>query len=205
VAKKAKIDLLDDHANEETGASSRDETRDDVVLDGGKDDARDDKKPAWIQVWVGRLGAGRFKILLILIVAILFVVIAGGSIWLYNVGGEKASVPTQKDAQKTVIPANDRVALFDHFVVDVRDKKGDIRIAFCDIAVELEHPRAVGAAGELVEVRNVIYAVLKRKPIVDGLSPEGRELIKIELKNEISRLLGEKAVKNVYITRLEVI
>jgi flagellar FliL protein len=201
VAKKAKIDLLDVDTNEENRAPSRD----DGALDGGREEARDGKKPAWIHAWIGRLGAGRLKVLLILIVTILFVAIAGGSIWLYDGRGKKESVPTQKDAQKTVIPAGETVALFANFVVDVRDKKGDIRIAFCDIAVELEHPRTAGAAGEQVEVRNVIHAVLKRKPIVEGLSPEGRELIKIELKNELSRLLGEKAVKNVYITRFEVI
>ena len=201
MAKKAKIDLLDVHTSEEDRASSRDETRDDRGLDGGHEEARNDKKPAWIS----RLGAGRFKILLILIVTILFVAIAGGSIWLYCVRGKNESVSTQKDARKTVIPSGERVALFAHFVIDVRDKKGDIRIAFCDLAVELEHPRAAGAAGEQVEVRNVIYAVLKRKPIIDGLSPEGRDLIKIELKNELNRLLGENAVKNIYITRFEVI
>lgn len=200
MAKKAKIDFLDVHTNEENGASSRD----DGDMDAGNDEARD-KKHTWIQAWVSRLGAGRFKVLLILIVTILFVAIAGGAIWLYGGKGKKESVPTQKDARKTVIPTGEQATLFDHFVIDVRDKKGEIRIAFCDVAVELEHPRAAGAVGEQVEVRNAIYAFLKRKPIVDGLSPEGRELIKIELKNELNRLLGEKAVKNVYITRLEVI
>jgi flagellar FliL protein len=198
VVKKAKIDLFDVPANEENRT-------DDGALDGGNNEARDDKKPTWIHAWISRLGAGRSKILLILIVTILFVVIAGVSIWLYDGRGKEESVPTQKDDRKAVITTGDRVALFDHFVVDVRDKKGDIRIAFCDIAIELEHPLASGAAGEQVEVRNVIYAVLKRKPIFDGLSPEGRELIKTELKSELSRLLGEKAVKNVYITRFEMI
>lgn len=205
MAKKAKIDLLDIHANEENRASSRGEDLDDRGLDGRSDETRDDQKPAWIHAWISRLGAGRLKILLVLIVTLLLVAIAGGSIWFYDGKGKKESIPTEKDVQKTMIPAGERVVLFDHFVVDVRDKKGDIRIAFCDIAVELEHPRAAGTAGEQVEVRNVIYAVLKRKPIIEGLSPEAKELIKIELKSEINRLLGEKAVKNIYITRFEVI
>jgi flagellar FliL protein len=201
VAKKAKIDILDIHINKENRTPFGDETADDSVLDSLADGMGDDKKHRWIS----RLGAGRSKILLILIVTILFVAIAGGAIWLYKGKGNKESVPTQEDARKKVIPAGERVAVFDHFVVDVRDKKGDIRVAFCDIAVELEHPRATGNTGEQVELRNVIYSVLKRKPIVEGLSPEGRDLIKIELKNELNRLLGEKTVKNIYITRFEVI
>ncbi|MFH1081615.1 MAG: flagellar basal body-associated FliL family protein [Pseudomonadota bacterium] len=201
MAKKAKIDLLDVGINEENRASSQN----DSAMDTGNDEARDDKKPSWIHAWTSRLKAGRQKILLILIVTVLFVAIAGGSMWLYHVRGEKAPVSTQHDAQKTVNQTGERVALFDHFIVDVRDKKGNIRIALCDIAVELEHPRAAGAAGEQVEVRNVIYAVLKRETIVDRLLPEGRELIKIQLKNELDRLLGVKTVKNVYITRFEVI
>lgn len=197
MVKKAKIDLLDVSASEENKASFQD----DRDLDGGNDEARDDHKPAWIS----RLGGGRSKILLILAVSILVLVIAGGSVWFYVGKEKKEPVSTQKDVRKTVVPDSGSVVLFDHFVVDVRDKKGDIRIAFCDVAVELEHPRAKGAAGEQVELRNVIYAVLKKKSIVEGLSPEGRELIKVELKKELNRLLGEKAVKNIYITRFEVI
>lgn len=203
MAKKAKIDLLDIQINEPDETSSRDN----VVPDALRDETRGDKKLAWIRAWIGRLVGGRSKVPLILVVTVLSVAIAGGSIWVYVGKGKKESVPvtTPADAGKTVTPAGERFVPFDHFVVDLRDNKGNIRIAFCDIAVELEQPRAAGAADERVDVRNVIYAVLKRRLIIDGQSPEGRELIKIELKNEINRLLGEKTVKNVYITRFEVI
>jgi len=201
VAKKAKIDLLDIQINEPDRASSPDN----MVPDGVNEDVRGAGKLARIWAWIGRLSAGRLKILLLLIPIFLAVAVAGGSIWLYLGKGTKAPVPPQGEVRETPIPAGGKVVVLDNFVVDVRDHKGDIRIAFCDIAVELEHPRAAGAADEQVELRNVIHAVLKRRPIVEVLSPQGRELIKIELKNELNRLLGEKAVRNVYITRFEVI
>lgn len=206
MAKKAKIDLLEIDKNEENGASHRDGSQENAVPDARDDQAVHAEQTGRIHVWMRLLKTAKLKYLLILVIAVFLIVVAGGSIWLFYDGErKKESAIKEGESLKKAIPAGEKMILFDNFVVDVRDKKGDMRIAFCDIAVELEHPRAAGAADEQVEVRNVIYAVLKRKQVLDGLSPEGRDLMKVELINELDRLLGEKAVKNVYITRFEVI
>jgi len=192
VAKKAQIDLLDIPAAEIHGASSGF-----LEVPEVGDEARADERTSRIRAWIRRLGSGRLKVLLILVATILLVSAAAGGIGV--------SAPPPGDTPKTVMPAPEKLALFDHFVVDIRDKKGDIRIAFCDVAVELEHPRVAGPAHDQVEVRQVIHAVLKKRLNVDGMSSEVKEALKIELKNELNRLLGEKAVKNIYMTRYEVI
>jgi flagellar basal body-associated protein FliL len=95
-------------------------------------------------------------------------------------------------------------ALFEGMVVDQRDEKGNIRIVFCDVALELENQKTVSAVvGDRVDLRNVIYDVLKKEPAQEGLSPEGRGRLKEKLKNELNLLLGENPVKDVYFTRYE--
>jgi flagellar basal body-associated protein FliL len=89
-------------------------------------------------------------------------------------------------------------------VVDQKDEKGNIRIVFCDVALELENHKTAGAIeGDRVDVRSVIYAVLKKEPAQEGLSPEGRGRLKEKLKNELNGLFGENRVKEVYFTRYE--
>jgi flagellar basal body-associated protein FliL len=200
VAKKAQIDLLDIPAAEIHGASSGF-----LEVPEVGDEARADERTSRIRAWIRRLGSGRLKVLLILVATILLVSAAAGGIGYWAGTGRPLSATPPGDTPKTVMPAPEKLALFDHFVVDIRDKKGDIRIAFCDVAVELEHPRVAGPAHDQVEVRQVIHAVLKKRLNVDGMSSEVKEALKIELKNELNRLLGEKAVKNIYMTRYEVI
>lgn len=206
MAKKAKIDLLDVGKNEENGASHRDGLGESAIPDAREDQAVHAERTGRIYVWMRLIKTAKLKHLLILVISVLVIAIAGGSIWLfYDRERKKESAIKEGESLKKAIPAGEKMVLFDNFVVDVRDKKGEMRIAFYDIVIELENPQAAGAEGERVDVRSVIHAVLKRKQVVDGLSPEGRGLIKIELINELDRLLGGKAVKNVYITRFEVI
>ena len=206
MAKKVKIDLLDIDINEENGASHRDRLGENDVPDAREDQAVHAERTGLIYVLMRLLKTARLKHLLILVVSVLVIMVAGGSIWLLS-GGERKKESAVKEEESLIkaIPAGEKMILFDNFVVDVRDKKGDMRIAFYDIVIELEKPQAAGAEGERVDLRSAIHAVLKRKQVVDGLSPEGRNLIKIELINELDRLLGEKSVKNIYITYFEVI
>jgi flagellar FliL protein len=206
VAKKVKIDLLDIDINEENGASHRDRLGENDVPDALEDQAVHAERTGLIYVLMRRLKTAKLKHWLILVVSVLVITVAGGSIWLLS-GGERKKESAVKEGESLIkaIPAGEKMILFDNFVVDVRDKKGDMRIALYDIVIELAKPQAAGAEGERVDLRSAIHAVLKRKQVVDGLSPEGRNLIKIELINELDRLLGEKSVKNIYITHFEVI
>lgn len=253
MAEKANIDLLGIDKNEENGASNRDGIQENAVPDAreeqavkedqtaNEDQVAKEEQTVRIHVLMRLLKTAKRKYLLILVISVLVITVAGGSIWLFY-GGERKKEPAmrknesaikekepaiqgkesaiiekksaviekksaviEEESLKKAIPAAGKMVLFNNFVVDARDKKGDMRIAFCDIVIELENPQAAGVEGERGDVRSVIHAVLKRKQVVDGLSSEGRGIIKIELINELNRLLGEKTVKNIYITHLEVI
>ena len=246
MAEKANIDLLGIDKNEENGASNRDGIQENAVPDAreeqavkedqtaNEDHVAKEEQTGRIHVLMRLLKTAKRKYLLILVISVLVITVAGGSIWLFY-GGERKKEPAmrknesaikekepaiqgkesaiiekksaviEEESLKKAIPAAGKMVLFNNFVVDARDKKGDMRIVFCDIAIELEKTQAAGVESERVDLRSVIHAVLKRKQVVDGLSPEGRNLIKIELINELNRLLGEKSVKNIYITRFEVI
>ena len=205
MAKKAKLDILDINTHEENKVPDQDDIRDDVVLDKHEDKAETEKKTDRILAWMRRLWTGNRKAWFILTGSVLLAAAAGVSIWFYYCEEKKESVSLKQVVPKTEIPAENKLALFGGFAIDLRDEKGNIRIAFCDIAVEMEKPQVAGAMGARVDLRNVIYTVLKKKVAADGSSPEGRHRIKTELKNEMNRLLGEKFIKDVYFTRFEVI
>ncbi len=206
MAKKAKIDLLDIGINEENGAVHQDESLKNVIPDDREDQAAHEEQTGRMNVLMRLLKNARLKIIIIPVISILLVMVAGGSIWWFYEGEpKKESRIRESERLKKAIPAEEKMVSFDNFFIDVRDQKGDRRIAFYDIVIELEKPQTAGATGERVDVRSAIHAVLKKKQVVDGLSVEGRSLIKNELIKELDRLLGEKAVKNIFITRCEVI
>ena len=205
MAKKAKLDILDINTNEENKVPDQDDIRDDVVLDLLTDKAETEKKTDRILPWIRGLWPRNRKTWFILTGSVLLTAAAGISIWFYSCEEKKEPVSLKQVVPKTAIPVDHKLALFGGFAIDLKDEKGNIRIAFCDIAVEMEKPQAAGAMVDRIDLRNVIYTVLKKKIAVDGPSPEGRHRIKTELKNEMNRLLGEKFIKDVYFTRFEVI
>jgi flagellar basal body-associated protein FliL len=205
MAKKAKLDILDINIKEESEEPLQDDIRDDIISDNHSDEGEKEKKADRILAWIRGVWTGTQKIWFILIGSGLLIVIAGVSIW-FHYGEEQKELPLPKQVvSKTTIPADNKFAQFDGFTIDLRDEKGNIRIAFCDIAVEMEKPQKAGAFGDPVNIRNVIYHVLKKKIATDGFSPEGRHRIKMELKSEMNRLLGENYIINIYFTRFEVI
>ena len=84
-------------------------------------------------------------------------------------------------------------------------KRAIYGFVFCDVALDLEKPRTAQVIdSDRVDVRNVIYTLLKKETVKEGLSPEGRGHLKERLKNELNDLFGENLVKNIYFTRYEV-
>lgn len=206
MVKKAKIDLLDIDINEGNGAAHRDEPRKNAAPDDHGDQAANEEKSGRINVLMRLIRIAGLKRYIILVISIVLIIVAGGSIWWFHGGAQKReSKIKETERLKKAIRVDEKMISFDNFVIDVRDQKGDKRIALCDIVIELEKPQAAGAAGDRIDLRSAIHAVLKKKQVADGLSPEGRALIKIELIKELDRLLGERAVKSIYITRFEVI
>jgi flagellar basal body-associated protein FliL len=205
MAKKAKLDILDININEENDEPLKDVIRGDVIPGNHDGEVEKVKTTHRILIWMRALWTGKRKVWFILMGSGLLVMVAGISIWYYYGKEKKESLLPKQVMPTTANPGNSKLAQFDGFAIDLRDEKGNIRIAFCDIAVEMDKPQAADAMGDLTHLRNVVYTVLKKKIAIDGPSPEGRHRIKTELKNELNHLLGGNFIKDVYFTRFEVI
>jgi flagellar basal body-associated protein FliL len=202
MAKKAKIDLLELNAPEKDEAFVKEDVPDQTVLDAPVHEAEqipvEKKARAWKRLpkntkWIG------FSVLVMLLAAVVV-----GHLW-FNPPTKPPTESIPGDALKPNVPSAEPIVILDHFVVDVRNSDGAVRMLFCDIAVELADPRTAGATRARVDVRNVIFNVLKSKQVNDMLMPEGRNGLKGEIKEELNRLMGDGAVKNVYFSRFEVI
>ena len=87
-------------------------------------------------------------------------------------------------------PRRETGRLFEGFVVDQKDEKGNVWIVFCDVVLELDESKtAKDVDSDRVDVRNVIYTLLKKETVKEGLSPEGRGRLKEKLKNELNGLV----------------
>ena len=200
MAKKAKLDILDVGIDESIQAT----LQDDVASEKDDGQGSDDKGTGGglsskINAWVRR---PLFWITLISV--ILLGAITAVFVWYHY--GEDIHTPVVSKEQSLPgggNPAKDKMVLLEGFVVDQKDEKGNIRIAFCDIALELEKIQTAGALGDRADVRNVVYAALQRKKAEEGLSLEGRNRLKAELKSELNGLLGENMIHSVYFTRYE--
>jgi flagellar basal body-associated protein FliL len=193
MAKKAKLDILEIAPEEPNGETQQDVAAADVEQTGGDFSSK-------VIGWV------RKPLFWIILIAIAFLGLTAGILisFYQSMDGEAPAVQKKQAVSVTPVPETKQGALFEGMVVDQKDENGNIRIVFCDVALELENRKTAGAIdGDRVDVRSVIYAVLKKEPAFEGLSPEGRGRLKEKLKNELNGLFGENLVNDVYFTRYE--
>ncbi|MCX5854683.1 MAG: flagellar basal body-associated FliL family protein [Deltaproteobacteria bacterium] len=200
MARKAKLDILDISLDEKAeGPLNAETAQDNDVISG--EEQTDEKFSSRLRAWVRKPA---FRIIMISSAVIGSII--GVSIWSYY--GQDVNAPVAQVNQgesAASVASTGKVAFFEGFVVDLKDEKGDIRIAFCDIALELENSQVADTVGNRGDVRNVIYTILKRKKVEALLLPEARNRLKTEWKNELNRLFGQTLVKEVYFSRFEVI
>lgn len=203
MAKKAKLDILEIAPDEPSGETQQDQaTAENGRDDGSSGEQTGDDFSSRAMGWV------RKPLFWIILISLAFLSLTAGILvsFYQSMDGDAPAPVAQKkqDVSGTPFPEAKRSALFGGMVVDQKDENGHIRIVFCDVAIELEnHKTASAIDGERVDVRKVIYAVLKKEPVQEGLSPEGRGRLKEKLKNELNGLFGENLVKGVYFTRYE--
>lgn len=196
MARKAKLDILDTSAEVPLNAET---AQDNDVISG--EEQTDAKFSSRLRAWV-RKPASR----IILISGAVIGSSIGVFIWSYYGQDVNAPVAQVNQGESTAgVAPTGKVAFFEGFVVDLKDEKGDIRIAFCDIALELENSQVADTVGKRGDVRNVIYTILKGKKVEALLLPEARNRLKTEWKNELNRLFGQTLVKEVYFSRFKVI
>ena len=202
MAEKAKLDIL------EITIDKKDENElyDNIVLTEREHEVLDDKQASKdiisrVKVWV------RKPLFWVMLISVLMLgLMAGIFISVYEERDARVTVE-QKNRTHSAIPAStdEKKVLLEGFVVDQKDNKGNIWIVFCDVSLELENDGTVKVFDSgRVDVRNVVYALLKKEMVKEGLSPEGRSRLKDNIKKELNGLIGEKQVKNVYFTRYEV-
>jgi flagellar basal body-associated protein FliL len=128
------------------------------------------------------------------------IVAAGAVSYLQFRQKEAAQVAAAKAKQMAAAVPVVREAVFPDFSVDIKDAQGQYRFLQCDITLEFQ------AGVELtedrkVEIRKVIYlAAQKKGQELIRVSDSGSRLKK-EMHNELRNLLGEDALKDIYLTR----
>lgn len=201
MVKKAKLDILEIAPDEPDGETKQGEAS---AGEGGENGSRGEKPerdyPAKAIEWVRK---PLFWIILMSVVCLGSV--AGILIGFYqSMDGDITTVQKNQAVSEIPFPEAKRSAIFDGIVVDQKDEHGNVRIVFCDVAIELENREMASAVnGDRIDVRSVIHTVLKKEKAKEGLTPEGRGRLKEKLKNELNGLFGENLVKGVYFTSYE--
>jgi flagellar basal body-associated protein FliL len=202
MAKKAKLDILEITIDEK----SEDKLPDDVILEEKEDEGSDEKHNGGdilskVKGWVRK---PLFWIIMISVV--MLGLIAGIFISLHEGIDERGRVEQKRQTVSGMpVLVEEKIVLFEGFVVDQKDDKGNIWIVLCDVALELDEPRtAKDIDSDRVDVRDVIYTILKKETMKEGLSLEGRTHLKDMIKKDLNNLLGENQIKNIYFTRYEI-
>ena len=202
MAKKAKLDILEITIDKK----SEDKLHDDITLEEKENKESNEKQisadlMSRVKRWV------RKPLLWIMLISMIVLgLIAGITIGLYKDIDEGGPVEKAKREATGVPVSVESVVLFEGFIVDQKDEKGNVWIVFCDVALELNEPKTVkDIDSNRVDVRGVIYTLLKKETVKEGLSTEGRIRLKEKLKNDLNRLFGENLVKKIYFTRYEII
>ncbi|MCE5262135.1 MAG: flagellar basal body-associated FliL family protein [Deltaproteobacteria bacterium] len=202
MAKKAKLDILEIAPEEPDEGTPLDE----AVLEKVEETALSPEQTdgdfrSMVLKWSRR---PLFRI--VLIAFALLGLAAGAWVGIYQSLEEDVAAGLKSPAATVTSPAGGIQGVpCQGMVVDQRDEKGNPRIVFCDLVLELENPRAANAAdGDRTEVRRAIYDLLRGEPAREGLSPEGRGRLKEKLKGGLKELFAGNPVKEVYFTRYEV-
>ena len=105
----------------------------------------------------------------------------------------------QKNQAASAVPVV-REAVFADFSIDLKDAQGRYRFLQCDVTIEFQSEVTL-TEDRKVEIRKIIYMSAKKKgPELIRVSNSG-ERFKKEMRDELRDLLGEGALKDIYITR----
>jgi flagellar basal body-associated protein FliL len=201
MAIKAKLDILEIDLEETTTEIRQDEA---IAEKGGEEGSSGEQADGGFSSDV--MGWVRKPLFWIILIPAAFLALTTGILVGFYQSMDSPTPAVQKKQAVSGIPFPEvkQGVLFEGMVVDQKDENGNIRIVFCDVALELENRKTARAiSGDLIDGRSVIYAVLKKEPAQDGLSPEGRSRLKEKLKNALNGLFGESLVKDVYFTSYE--
>ncbi|MEN2986142.1 MAG: flagellar basal body-associated FliL family protein [Thermodesulfovibrionaceae bacterium] len=137
---------------------------------------------------------GKKKLLIILIAAV--IIVAAGATASYFLILNKPSSPTETKS-KEIQGIN---FAFEPFVVNLMDQGGN---KYLKVSIQLELANAKFAEvakNKTPQLRDAIITLLTNKTSEELITPEGKILLKDEIKNRANQILGEGSVLNVYLT-----
>mgnify|MGYP001420721965 CR=1 FL=1 len=197
MAKKATLDVLDIQVDEIAT-----EKEQDPVAQENEAEAPSAQAPrrlsvllkSWLcrpMVWIPLLG-------LLALVPIVLLIVS------FQEGSEKSQTISEAPPPEVQVSSPGEFVVLAGFVIDLKDDRGAAKVVFCDAVLNLEKSQKPGVDRNWAESRNLIYLKLKKKKAHELLSLEGRNRLKMELKDDLNGLLGENLIKSVYFTRFEI-
>ena len=93
-----------------------------------------------------------------------------------------------------------READFPGFSIDIKDAGGRYRFLQCDVTIEF-HEVVELSEDRKVEIRRAIYLAAKKKGPEWIAGPDSGRRFKNDVREQLRGLLGEGALKDVYVTR----
>lgn len=136
------------------------------------------------------------KLLLIIIIAVAVIAGGGGAFFfLTKSGGEKKTEhKEEKKAEDGIVFA------LEPFVVNLSDATG-VRFLKVTMQIELSKPEfEAKAKAKVPQIRDAVITLLTSKSSDMLVSPEGKLQLKDEINIRLNQVLGEGAVKNVFLT-----
>jgi flagellar basal body-associated protein FliL len=140
-----------------------------------------------------------WKILAAGLTAIALVAGSVGSFLFFRHQETERIAAEQKTQAVAVLPVV-READFPDFSIDIKDAKGRYRFLQCDVTVEFREAVEL-TEDRKVEIRRVIYLAAKKKGPEWIASPDSGRRFKKDVREELRLLLGEGALKDIYVTR----
>ena len=191
MARKAKLDILEIHAEELPAAIES--------VQPPELEPENQQQPLRMRLHK------KFIVTCVIVTSVCF--IAGGGVFFWMRTGKKniASMPDKRRPVAVTDVTRHNVANLDNFVIDYRGQGDTVRIAIFALAVELNEPVKKEAVENQVELRGDIYMLSKKRPIDSLLSPEERGTLRNEIAAELDKRLGAGAVKAVYFTKFYIL
>ncbi|TAN44322.1 MAG: flagellar basal body-associated FliL family protein [Nitrospirae bacterium] len=160
-----------------------------------------DEEPKEGEVPVEAAPKKKGKLLIIIIIAVVLLVAGGGGAFFFL---KKSGGGEGKDAKKEADKKAEEVVMYpiDPFVVNLSDQGGN---KFLKVTLQLELANAGPQTAEKTKLKNpqlrdAIITLLTSKSAETLVSPEGKLQLKDEISVRTNQILGENAVKNVYLT-----
>ena len=188
MAKKAKLDLLEEKIVEETKVET-------AVPD--EKDVPQGIRPSWFT---------RGRILAIIFSTCILICSTVVSVWMYSRGKAVKTVQVTLPKQIAAIPTvpavtKEETAAFNGFVICLKDAQGNYRTLICDVALALiNYGEDIKKFEQRIDVRNVIHTAARNKGGILSASRDDMNRFRGEINDKLNSLLGGNRVKAVYFT-----